>query len=132
MRKVVLDTNILVSALWSKQGNPFKIVEMLFTNEITLYYTDAMIEEYREVLCRDKFNFSKDRVESLLYELKKNGVIANSAISAVMFTDETDRKFYDVAKTNDALLITGNTKHYPDEPFILTPLEFLLTLGEWE
>jgi len=129
MRKVVLDTNILVSALWSKQGNPFRIFEMLFVNEIALYYTDEIIEEYSEVLCRAKFGFSKDRVESLLHELKKNGVLTDSAVSAVVFLDETDRKFYDAAKANDAILITGNTKHYHDQPFIMTPLEFLLTFG---
>jgi hypothetical protein len=39
--------------------------------------------------------------------------------------DETDRKFYDVAKATDAILITGNTKHYPNEPFVLTPAAFV-------
>jgi len=45
MRKVVLDTNILVSALWSEQGNPYKVVEMLLFDEIVLYYTDEMFIE---------------------------------------------------------------------------------------
>ena len=58
MRKVVLDTNVLVSALWSKQGNPNRIVEKLFKNEIELCYTDEIIEEYDEVLRREKFGFS--------------------------------------------------------------------------
>jgi predicted nucleic acid-binding protein len=39
--------------------------------------------------------------------------------------DEDDRVFYDAAKTADAYLITGNSKHYPKESFILTPSEFL-------
>jgi hypothetical protein len=34
-------------------------------------------------------------------------------------------KFYDIAKAADAILITGNIKHYPDEPFILTPAAFI-------
>jgi hypothetical protein len=38
---------------------------------------------------------------------------------------QTDRKFYDVAKATDAILITGNTKHYPNEPFVLTPAAFV-------
>ena len=69
MRKVVVDTNILVSALWSQQGNPFRVVEMLFTNEIVMYYTNDMVEEYKQVLNREKFGFPKDRVEVLLQEL---------------------------------------------------------------
>jgi len=127
MRKVVLDTNILVSALWSKQGNPYKVVEMLFLDELTIYYTDEMIEEYEEVLCRDKFDFSKDQVESLLQELTKNGVLTRPIASTEMFADETDRKFYDTAKSNNATLITGNIKHYPNQSFVMTPFEFLQT-----
>ena len=129
MRKVVLDTNVLVSALWSKQGNPNSIVEKLFRNEIELCYTDEMIDEYDEVLRREKFGFSKNQVDSFMQELLKNGVSSDSTESTEPFSDETDRKFYDAAKTNGAVLITGNTKHYPDQPFILTPHEFLQTLG---
>jgi hypothetical protein len=33
--------------------------------------------------------------------------------------------FYDVAKMNNAILITGNRKHFPEEDFILTAVEFL-------
>ena len=40
-------------------------------------------------------------------------------------TDEDDRAFYDTAKNNDAYLVTGNTRHYPNESFILTPTEFM-------
>ena len=130
MRKVVLDTNVLVSALWSKQGNPNSVVEKLFKNEFELCYTDEMIEEYDEVLRREKFGFSENQVDSFLQELLKNGVSSESAESTEPFSDETDRKFYDAAKTNDAVLVTGNTKHYPDQPFILTPHEFLQTYGK--
>ena len=129
MRKVVLDTNVLVSALWSKQGSPNSVVEKLFKNEIELYYTDDIVEEYDEVLRREKFGFSETQVDSFLHELLKNGVSAESFESTEPFSDETDRKFYDTAKSSDAVLITGNTKHYPDQPFILTPHEFLQTFG---
>jgi len=105
MRKVVLDTNILVSALWSEQGNPFRIAEMIFTNEIVLYYTLEIIEEYEEVLCRAKFGFPKNRVESFLDELTKSGVLAESITSPVVF---------------------------PDDPFVLTPLEFLQAFNKPE
>ena len=125
MRRVVLDTNILVSALWSKQGNPYKIVEMIFTNDITPHFNDEIIEEYYEVLFRAKLNFPENKVLSLLHEITKKGIFVKSVISDVLLIDESDRKFYDAAKTNEALLITGNLKHYPDEPFILTPHEFL-------
>jgi len=40
-------------------------------------------------------------------------------------SDEDDRIFYDTAKSANAVLVTGNKKHYPDESFIMTPAEFL-------
>ena len=125
MQKVVLDTNVLVSALWSKNGNPYKIVEMIFMKEIMPFFNDDIIEEYYEVLFREKLNFSKDEVKGLLNEMTNNGIFAELVISDVLFIDESDRKFYDIAKTNEAILVTGNIMHYPKEPFIFSPLEFL-------
>ena len=125
MQKVVLDTNVLVSALWSKQGNPSRIVEMIFTKEIELYYSPEIMEEYSDVLSREKLSFPEEKVKHLLQEIAKNAILSNPTVSTVGFTDESDRKFYDTAKENDATLITGNGKHYPDEPRILTPLAFL-------
>jgi putative PIN family toxin of toxin-antitoxin system len=125
MTKVVLDTNVLVSALWSNNGNPHEIVKSIFTNEITPYYNDDIIEEYHEVLSRTKLKFPEDKVESLMQEIKNNGVKANSVTSNLTFADESDRKFYDIAKTNEATLITGNLKHYPCESFIMNPSDFL-------
>ena len=45
--------------------------------------------------------------------------------STVPMPDEDDRVFYDAAKSAGAYLVTGNTKQYPNEPFVLTPTEFL-------
>ena len=129
MWKVVLDTNILVSAFWAKQSNPYKVVEMFFKNMIVLYYTDEIVEEYEEVLHREKFGFSKKQIKDFIQELMKNGTLSESITSLDPFSDETDRKFYDAAMTNNALLITGNIKHYPDKPFIMTPFEFLNTFN---
>ena len=125
MRKVVLDTNILVSALWSKKGNPYEIVEMVFSFEITPCYNNEIIEEYYEVLLREKLCFPKNEVLCLLHEITKNGFFADHIESDTLFVDESDRKFYDTAKVNEAILITGNTKHYPNEPFVMTPDFFL-------
>jgi len=101
---------------------------MIFTNEVVPYFNGEIIEEYCEVLFRDKLNFPKDKVFSLLSEIMKNGVVAKAITSDILFVDESDKKFYDMAKTNEAVLVTGNLKHYPGEPFILSSLEFLQKL----
>ena len=125
MNKVVLDTNVLVSAFWSNQGNPYRIVEMLFTGEIDLYCTDDIIEEYTEVLLREKLGLSRDKVFRLMTEIITNSTHIEVQKSSVDFADEDDRKFYDAAKASGATLVTGNMRHYPDEPFIITPAGFL-------
>jgi len=56
--------------------------------------------------------------------LKENGLLCNAPPSVFPMKDENDRAFYDAAKATGAFLVTGNKKHYPDEPFILTPREF--------
>jgi predicted nucleic acid-binding protein len=46
--------------------------------------------------------------------------------SDIPFHDESDRIFYDTAVTSGAVLVTGNIRHFPDEPFVLTPTDFIL------
>ncbi len=41
----------------------------------------------------------------------------------VPFADESDKKFYEVAKHCNAVLITGNKKHFPDDPIVKTVQE---------
>lgn len=41
------------------------------------------------------------------------------------FIDESDKKFYEVAKSSGAVLITGNLKHYPVDDQVLSVWNFL-------
>jgi putative PIN family toxin of toxin-antitoxin system len=125
MARVVLDTNILVSALWSNNAPPAHIVSLVLAKQLTACYDYRTMNEYRQVLGRPKFGFSVDDVRDLLEFIKKNGIPVMAGIADIQFVDESDRKFYEVAKECGAILITGNSKHFPDEPFILTPAEFL-------
>jgi putative PIN family toxin of toxin-antitoxin system len=127
MKKVVLDTNILVSALWTPSGNPARILAMMPGGQIVPCYNHEIMIEYRTVLERPKLKFSSVKTEAILRELMHYGFSVVVGASAGPFRDESDRKFYDVAKACDAFLITGNKKHYPNAAFILTPLEFLST-----
>lgn len=45
-----------------------------------------------------------------------------------MTTDVKDQPFFELVmskKINDSKLITGNIKHFPIKPFIITPKEFI-------
>ncbi|MCL2747147.1 MAG: putative toxin-antitoxin system toxin component, PIN family [Oscillospiraceae bacterium] len=122
--KVVIDTNVLVSALWSENGNSAEIIKMI-PNDIVPCFGDSIFEEYTEVLNRPKFAFSTNKKEELLAKMKEFGEAVTPEKSDIPLPDETDRVFYDTATASGATLITGNKKDYPDEPFILTPAEFL-------
>jgi putative PIN family toxin of toxin-antitoxin system len=122
---VVIDTNILVSALWSKQGNPAKIAHMIPDDKIIPCFCEEILNEYRTVLFRARFDFSPDEINELLTQLVKHGKNIKAVKSDISIPDENDRIFYDVAKTVNAILITGNIKHYPVDPHILTPAQFI-------
>ena len=125
--KVVIDTNIVVSALWSANGNPNKIIKLIPDKKIVPYFCQEILKEYKKVLSRPKFDFSPLEINRLLREFLLHGVeLENIIKSDIPFTDESDRIFYDTAQASGAILITGNMKHYPTEPFIMTPAGFLI------
>jgi len=126
MIKVVLDTNIIVSAALSPKGNPAKIINIIAdTDEVQIYYSMAIIDEYQEVLSRERLKIAVETQICITRAIKEIGILIEPAASDMPLPDEGDRIFYDTSKTAGAYLITGNRKHYPDEPHILTPAQFI-------
>jgi len=125
MKKAVFDTNILVSHLINGSGTPAKAVSLFYNGEIEVFYSNAIHEEYRDVLSREHFHFDKTKIAKILNYLIGYGKLISPATSLFPMLDESDRIFYDVAKQSGSFLVTGNLKHYPREDFILTPAEFL-------
>ena len=122
---VVIDTNILVSALWSKNGLPAKILSMVVSGVFVPCFDDRILCEYKDVLNRPKFKFSPVEVQWLLDWVVANGCSIVAAPIDSPFIDETDKKFYEVAKFCDAKLITGNIKHFPVDGIAITVSDFL-------
>ncbi|MCL2433349.1 MAG: putative toxin-antitoxin system toxin component, PIN family [Clostridia bacterium] len=125
MMLVVLDTNVLVSAMLSPHGNPKKILAMVASGYLRVCYDSRIFAEYREVLFRRKFPFIKADVTSVLEIISEYGISVAVPPLSIFFTNESDRKFYEVAAFCGAKLITGNIKHFPQEPNVMTPTEFI-------
>ena len=54
------------------------------------------------------------------------GVLSDRVESQEYFPDPKDVVFYEVALSkDDAYLVTGNTKHFPKKPIVVTPAEML-------
>ena len=125
MTKIVMDTNVLVSALLSPNGNPAKILSLVVNEQVILCYDSRIILEYESVLLREKFPFKAQDVWGLLNATRRIGMITLPKPSSKIFDDEGDKKFYEVAKDAGAYLITGNMKHFPQESWILLPTTFI-------
>ncbi|MCL2200106.1 MAG: putative toxin-antitoxin system toxin component, PIN family [Defluviitaleaceae bacterium] len=125
--RVVLDTNVIVSALWSANNRLAQILALVIDGSLIPCYDSEIMQEYVEVLNRPHlaFRFAESRVDRIIEKIKSDGICVVVNPSTIPLIDENDRCFYDVAKACNAILITGNTKHYPTEPFIMNPAQFL-------
>lgn len=127
-RKVIIDTNVLVSALLSSHEDSatVRLLMMLLDGRVIPVITDGIFSEYGEVLRRKKFRFPEESVSVLLDEIRKKSRMIKPALSAVELPDEKDRPFLDALLTEDeTILITGNLKHFPRHERIMTARDFL-------
>ena len=126
----VIDTNVLVSALLSGKDDSatVQVLAKVISGEITPVYSNAITKEYRDVLSRKKFRFSLVTIEYLLSAIEKYGILVDPSPSGILLPDMKDVPFYEVVlekRDDNAYLVTGNIKHFPKEPFIVTPRELL-------
>ena len=124
----VIDTNVLVSALLThnKQSSTIQVMEAMFANKIIPLYNEDIISEYEDVLHRAKFSFSEAAISHYLETMKQAGIHSQRIASSEYFPDPKDVVFYEVALSkDDAYLVTGNKKHFPQTPIVVTPAEML-------
>ncbi len=126
----VIDTNVLVSALLSNRDDTatVQVLGKVISGEIIPVYSNVITKEYREVLSRKKFGFSGETIEYLLSAVEKYGMLVKPIPSSIMLSDMKNMPFYEVVlekQDNEAYLVTGNTKHFPKKPFVVTPREVL-------
>lgn len=131
----VVDTNVLVSALLTEHEDAatVQILRKILGGEIIPLFSTDIIKEYREVLTRRKFGFSVSLVTYLIAALEQFGMPVEYSPAGIVLPDKKDLPFYEVVlesrKKNDSYLVTGNKKHFPEEPFIVTPRELLSILS---
>lgn len=124
----VVDTNVLVSGLLSRNGESavVRVFEALMAHKITPVISDEIIKEYNEVLHRIKFRFPSELVDSVISEIISKGVKAERIHTNETIPDPKDVVFYEVALSKEgSYLVTGNIKHFPRKPIVVTPAEFL-------
>lgn len=124
----VVDTNVLVSALWTKNDKAptYRLLQLMQQGVFIPLYNEEILTEYVEVLGRPKFPFSKESIATIIDFMREYGIESNRIPYDAEMPDEDDRVFYEVALSkDDAYLITGNLKHFPTTPIVVTPAEML-------
>ena len=133
---VVIDTNVLVSALITRNENSptVQILRFLANGNIVPVYSEDIVKEYNEVLRRAKFKLSESLIINLLKDIMDNGLkITELAEVTETMLDLKNIVFYAVtlsAQDKDAFLVTGNGKHFPEKPFVVTPSELVEILKQ--
>lgn len=126
---VVIDTNVLVSAVLKSHSVPGSIVELAFDGPIIPILNEAIEKEYREVLSRPKFHLPEDLIEGIMSTFHKRAIYVDAEHLDIELPDPKDLVFYEVVmeerKEEEAYLVTGNIRHFPNRPFIVTPREML-------
>lgn len=132
MQKIILDTNVLVSALISNSTPTRILYDLVLGRNVQLCLSEAIYLEYMEVLSRDKFrNFAQFRFNSeiVLFKLRELAILYQPLISVELLKDASDNKFLELAQVSSAdYLITGNTKDFNLRAFeytrIVSPREY--------
>ncbi len=128
--RVVLDTNVLVSAVLTPGGLAHQVVQMVLRGDLQLCVDGRIVDEYREVLTRGKFGFPPRLTGMFLGSLLEEAQQVLPTPVSGRFPDDSDRAFVEVALAGQAeALITGNVRHFrlPQTRGIAvkTPSEFL-------
>ena len=131
----VIDTNVLVSAMLSKneEAATVQLMERLWQREIVPVYSKKIIQEYWGVLQRSKFSFAQEDIRKTIETIIRHGVSVEPTPTGEQLPDMKDLPFYEVVmekRVDDAYLVTGNLKHFPKRTYIVTARQMLDILGE--
>ena len=129
----VIDTNVLVSARISKnsQSATVMVVSKMLGGKIIPVYNEEILAEYTEVLHRSKFHLKEKDINILIDYIRKYGLHSERIAYDGLMPDEKDRPFYEVSlSVDDSFLVTGNLKHFPVTPKVVSPAEIISMLEQ--
>jgi putative PIN family toxin of toxin-antitoxin system len=113
--RVVVDTNVLVSALIAPAGNEALILLAVQQGLVKLSFSEEILPEYAEVLVRPKFAFPPHEIQALIAMLRSQGeAVRDPQPLASSLPDPGDDKFLAWAKSAGVdFIVTGNKRHFP-------------------
>jgi uncharacterized protein len=110
---VVLDTNVVVSALLKPQGREDQVLRLALAGRLLLCVSPQVLAEYGRVLSSPKFKFQPEDVATVLRQLEKAGSLFRPERILKISGHESENCFYECADAAQAaFLVTGNLKHF--------------------
>lgn len=126
----VVDTNVVVSAIMTR--NPLsptvQVINSIFNGLICPVVNCEIVSEYKDVLNHPRLNLKKELIEKYLTAIAQLGIYMEKTPYEGKMIDEKDRPFYEVSLTGDSYLVTGNLKHFPKTPRVISPTEMIAIL----
>ena len=120
--RVILDTNIIVSALMTPTGQEALVLLLALQGQLDLCISPAVLAEYESVLPRAKFKLDPREIEATLANIRKSGRLVHPTVTLSEARHEPDNRFYECAAAANAdYIVTGNTKDFP-KPYKTTQI----------
>ena len=131
--RLVLDTNIVVSAALKPLGLQRTVLLLAITKPARLYLSRPIFAEYRAVLSRPELRIRKGLRQQLLQLLENRAYFVVPSGSLQVTSDPDDNIFLECADAARAdYLITGNERHFPKfwkKTKIISSREFIGIVG---
>ena len=129
MIRVVIDTNVLVSALLTSGGLPEAVINLAISGEVQWFASESVLAEYEAVLKRPRLAIDSGKAADAMARIRAAVSIVSPAMRVVESSDPGDNRFLECAEAAQAhYLVTGNIRHFPDiwkKTRIVTPREFI-------
>lgn len=114
--KVVLDTNVVVSAHLGDSGYESLAFDLAISSQTELYVSPDILAEYSEVLRRPRLGIEWNDVKRSLDSIRERARLVNPRNSVSAAFDPDDNKFLECAEEARAdYLVTGNRRHFPKQ-----------------
>jgi putative PIN family toxin of toxin-antitoxin system len=127
--KVVLDTNVVVSAHLASQGYPRFVLDLGLAGKVRIYLSPSILTEYEAVLRRPRFAIDPKLITASLRSLKRRAKLVHPTQTVTASPDPDDNRFLECAEKASAdYLVTGNKRHFPTRwqgTRVVSPREFI-------
>jgi putative PIN family toxin of toxin-antitoxin system len=95
--RVVVDTNVVVSAYLSDEGYERYVLDLVLAGKLDLGVSAAILAEYEGVLRRKKFGISASKVRGSMRLMRKAARLVSPRVSVCAATAPEDNKFLECA-----------------------------------